>query len=115
MATSEIAVRPKWPTDDELPTHFANQFGVLHDPASDEFFLSFGTVVPPALYGDETDLQTVSELQKTGTIPVRPVARIGMSPQRLLELIKTLQTNYRNYQATKSQLAASQEEQEHHE
>lgn len=114
MATGKITVRPEWPTD-ELPIHFANQFIVQHDPANDEFFLRFGTVVPPALFGDETDIQTMSALQKTGTIPIRPVVRIGLSPQRLLELITTLQTNYRNYQTAKSQLAAPQEEQEHHE
>ena len=45
-------------------------------------------------------------LKERGTIPVHPVARLALSPERLLELIRALQTNYRNYQETQARRQA---------
>ncbi len=112
---TEVTVTATWPTDDDLPVHFANHFLVQHDTTTHEFFVSIGSVIPPSLVGSPADLQMISDLQKSGTIPVKPVARIGLSPKRLLELVEVLQTNYRNYQANLAQEAARQEEQEQNE
>jgi hypothetical protein len=78
---------------DEIPVHYANQFVVQHE--QNEFFLTVGTVTPPILLGSEEErLRQASQLSY---IPIRVVARIAMTRDRLTELIGVLQANLKTF------------------
>lgn len=57
-----------------------------------EFVLNFGYMTPPVFLTQE-------ELEAIDHIPINTIVRLGMTPDRLLELIMGLQGSYRNYQA----------------
>ena len=82
----------KWDDLDSMPIMFTNQMLIQH--VQNEFVLSFGYMTPPPFLKPPT----VDELQAIDHVPVRPIIRLGMTPDRLLELIKLLQANYRGYQ-----------------
>ena len=64
-----------------------------------------GALSPPLIFGSDVNrIATATKLKERGTIHVHPVARLGLTPERVLELIKALQTNYRNYQETLAQM-----------
>lgn len=62
---------------------------------ANEFVLNFGYMTPPLFLRPPTQ----EELESIDHLPVRTIVRLGMTPERLLQLIKMLQENYRNYQA----------------
>ncbi len=96
---NELALKLDWTGLENLPISFVNQFAVQHDARTNEFYLSVGAVSPPLIMGSDADrTATAAKLKERGTIPVHPVARLGLTPERVLELIKALQTNYRTYQ-----------------
>ena len=108
--TSELSLKLDWSGFEELPVNFANRFAVQHDAQANEFYLNVGAVSPPLLMGSDADVRAAAaKLQKRGTIPVHPVARLALSPERVLELIRALQTNYRNYQETQARSQADAE------
>lgn len=84
----------KWVEVENSPIHFTNQMLVQH--IDNEFVLTFGYMTPPAFLSppSEEDLEAIDY-----SIPIKPIVRVGMTPDRMLELIKALQENYRNYQA----------------
>lgn len=102
-----LSLRAEWEGLEELPVHFANQIVAVHDPVQNEFFINLGVWVPPAIMGSEEEQERQrATLQSKGTIKVRPLFRMGVSPQRLLEFISVLQTNYRLYQENVAKLEA---------
>lgn len=84
----------KWVETENSPIQFTNQMLVQH--IGNEFVLTFGYMTPPAFLDPPSpeDLEAIDY-----SIPIKPIVRVGMMPDRMLELIKTLQENYRNYQA----------------
>ena len=96
---NELALKLDWTGLENMPISFVNQFAVQHDARTNEFYLSVGAVSPPLIMGSDADrIATAAKLKERGTILVHPVARLGLTPERVLELIKALQTNYRTYQ-----------------
>jgi hypothetical protein len=85
-------VPAKWTEVENVPIQFTNQMLIQH--VQNEFILTFGYATPPALLNP-----TQEEMEAIEFIPVMPIVRLGMTPQRLLELINVLQTNYRTYEA----------------
>jgi len=88
-----VEVPLSWIGLDELPILFANQFIIQHQP--NEFIFTVGQMAPPALLGPP---EVVAEQAREIThIPVKPLARIGMTRHRLAELIAVLQANLENH------------------
>ncbi len=77
-----------------MPTVYANHLFVSH--AGPEFFLIFGVVTPPfILPGDEAKFAELKEVEAA------PVAKIAVSPESMLAMAKTIQTNVEKYLETK--------------
>lgn len=83
----------KWDGLEDCPIQFTNQMLVQH--VDNEFVLTFGYMTPPVFLQP----RTAEEAPSIESLPVKPILRLGMTPGRMLELIKVLQENYRNYQA----------------
>jgi hypothetical protein len=71
----------------------ANQFVIQH--FQDEFILTIGQLVPPALLGDEQD--RTAQLQEIEQVTVRPLARITLTRARLIELVQALEAQRERY------------------
>jgi len=80
---------------DEVPIHFVNDFVVQHDKG--EFFLTVGQLQPPIVLG--TPQERKEQAERLGYIPVKVVARFGLTRRRLEELIRVLQENLQGYDA----------------
>lgn len=91
----------RWEDHEDTPILFANQLLVQH--VQNEFVISFGQMTPPPWPRPPSQ----EELDAFKYVPVKTIARIGLTPDRLLEMIKVLQANYRNYQATKARQQSS--------
>lgn len=79
---------------DEVPILFSNIMIVQHQEK--EFILSFCQASPPLTIGPpEAQLE---QMRSMPYLPIKVVARIGMTPQRMTELIKILQVNYQTWQ-----------------
>ncbi len=87
---AEREVSLVWENLDDVPVFFANQF--ICQFTQDEFVVSVGQMVPPAALNDPEQLQHVER------IPVRALARIAFTHQRLVELINVLQANREQYE-----------------
>jgi hypothetical protein len=73
---------------------FANQLLVQHHGT--EFILSFGQFTPPPLVGSDEDKRQM--LESIDFLPIRPVARIGLTAQRMTEFVRVMQENLSNYE-----------------
>jgi hypothetical protein len=89
-----IDVPGAWVGMDELPLHFANAFVAL--PGPNAIFLSFGSVVPPAVIG-ETQEEREAHLRSIPYVAVKPIVRLAIAPKGLDELIATLEGTRKNY------------------
>lgn len=70
---------------------------VQHQPA--EIIIAMGVMTPPAVIGSPEE--QLRQLQDLEFVPIRPLARFGMTPLRVRELIAALeQTLERHDQAT---------------
>jgi hypothetical protein len=83
-----------WVGADDLPVQFANQFISVVQP--NEIFLTVGSLVPPAILGDTVE-ERMENAKKITFVPVKPIARLVLTPARLKELIKVLQDSLENY------------------
>jgi hypothetical protein len=89
-----LQVPTSWVGAEELPVHFANTFlGVV---APGEIFLNIGSIMPPAIIGT-TPEERDAHARSIRFVAVRPIARLGLTPARLDELIKTLEDTRANY------------------
>lgn len=78
--------RLEWHPADEIPFLFVNQ--LIAQVNQGEVFLTFGQVSPPVILGTpEEQRRQLSELE---SVPVRPIARLSMTPERLEEIIGVL-------------------------
>lgn len=78
---------------EETPILFSNLVVVQHE--AQEFMLTFCQYTPPLTLG-APDRQR-EQLKNMPYVPVKAVARIGMTPQRLAQLIEVLNTNYASW------------------
>ena len=82
-----------WENLDGVPVLLGNQFIVQH--FQDEFILTVGQMVPPALLGDEE--QREAQLRELEQVTVRPLARIAFTRARLIELVQALEAHRWKY------------------
>jgi len=78
---------------EDVPILFANQFVIQHE--KNEFVLTVGQLQPPILLGSPEERK--EQAKKLTYVPIRVVARFGLTRQRLAELIEVLQSNLRKY------------------
>ena len=90
-----IEVPIVWVGVEDAQVLFANQFLAQID--QQEIVLTFGQLTPPVLLGSPE--QRAQQVERLGFIPVKTVARFGMTRARLEELIGVLQTTARNFDA----------------
>jgi len=83
---------------DEVPIVFSNIMIVQHEQK--EFILTFCQYSPPLTLGPPE--AQVEQMKSMPYVPVKVVARIGLTPQRMTELIQILQDNYEKWRAKQS-------------
>ena len=72
-----------------LATAFVSQFD---GQTLDSITLTVGQVTMPAIVG-RTDAERQEQLEQIAFVPIKPIARLGLTPARTRELIATLQAN----------------------
>ena len=82
-----------WVGLDEFPVLFANQFLIQH--WEDAFVVTAGQLVPPPVVG--TPEEQAEEIEQISYVPLRPVARLGLTKSRVEELIVYLQASLEQY------------------
>jgi hypothetical protein len=80
---------------EDVPIYFTNLFVVQHEEK--EFIITFGQYSPPLLLGSPEEKQEAAK--RMPYVPIKVIARVGLTPERMEELIEVLQTNLRKYQA----------------
>jgi len=88
-----IAVPIVYVGGEDVPVLLANQFVIQHE--QNEFVLTLGQVTPPILLGTLEERR--EQAQKLAYVPVKVVARVAFTRERLVELIEVLQEHLRKY------------------
>ncbi len=92
--TPHIDIPLAWIGAEELPIHLVNQFVCQFN--QDEFILTLGQMTPPALIAP-TPEERLDQAEQISYVPIKPLARLGFTRQRLVELVATLQANIAQY------------------
>ncbi len=100
MGANRVELPLAWVGLDEVPIQFANQFVIQFQP--NEFVISIGQATPPAIVG--TPDQIAEQIAEVEFVPVRPIARIGLNRDRIVELLAALQANLGNHDQTLANL-----------
>ena len=85
-----------WVGVDDLPVHLVNQLVGVVQP--NEIFLTFGTLTPPAIMAGTVE-ERRAQAEAIPFVQVKPVARLGLTPERLREFIAILEQTLANYEA----------------
>lgn len=81
-----------WVGAEDLPVHFANAFTGVVGPNA--IFLVLGSQLPPAVSSEEE----FERLKEQGFLPIKPIARLALTPQGLDDLIGILENTRENFQ-----------------
>ena len=85
-----IQLVAEWPEEAPATIPYANSFLVQHEAHRDEFYLTIGLVAPPMRLANSE----IESLKKSGTIPIKPLIRVVLSGNRVVELIEALKANH---------------------
>jgi hypothetical protein len=96
-----IQIPLAWIGVEEVPIFFANQAVVQFQ--QNEFILTFGQMSPPAILGS-TEEERAEQAEEIPYVPVKPLARLGLTEARMRELIALLEVNLRNYEQYQQQI-----------
>lgn len=86
----------RWNVPKDIPTLHATNLLVQH--SADEFVVMFFEVRPPILL-DPVEAQKY--LENSGELEAECLARIVITPERMVDFIEAMQTNYDRYMAKK--------------
>lgn len=95
MPDDEIALPFFFIGAEDVPIVLSNMQVIQH--VQQEFIITFGQFSPPVVLG--TPEEQMEQMKSKQYLPVKTMARVAMSPQRLADLIKALQMNYDNWKA----------------
>ena len=95
MANVQMQVPAVWVGADDLPVQFLNAFLMIVQPG--EIFLTLGSYQPPPIVGATVE-EREAAAKAVSFVPVKPIARVGMTPDRLRELIRVLEEGLQNYE-----------------
>jgi hypothetical protein len=88
-ATENFSLPLQWMDFHETPILFANHFLVQHQP--DEFVLTLGQVTGPPVIGTPEEIR--EQARGLHHVPIATIARVGLTRQRVTELIALLQSS----------------------
>jgi hypothetical protein len=81
-------IRLRWASDADLATHYANQVHISH--VGPEFTLIFGEAhLPPRNQGEQYDTE----------LPIRPIVRIAVAPEVMIQMREVIDRNVDAYVA----------------
>jgi len=80
---------------EDVPIQLSNLQVVQH--VQEEFIITLAQFAPPLVLG--TPEEQREQMKAKPYLPVKTLARVAMSPDRVLRLIKTLQENYDTWKA----------------
>jgi hypothetical protein len=80
---------------EDVPIQLSNLQAVQH--VQQEFIITFAQFAPPLVMG--TPEEQREQVKAKPYLAVKTLARLAMSPERVLSLIKALQENYDNWKA----------------
>lgn len=103
----EIQIPVVWDKAEDVAIIFANQF-VGQVGQQDEVVLTFGQVTPPVLLGPRE--QQEAQVREIPFVPVKPVARLGLTKAGLDDLIRVLNETRDNYDKAQEAVAKRAEE-----
>ena len=89
-----------WVGLDELPVQTATHF-VVQISGPEELIFTIGHVAPPMLTG--TPEQQIQQAESVAFVQGRPIARVGLTTNRIRELIKLLEEALVNHQRATGQ------------
>ena len=95
-APGQLAVPLLWVGVDDADIHYANQI-IVQPGEGTEFFVTFGQVAPPLLFG-LTPEENLDRAKQIAFVPVRTVARLGLTLERMEQFTEVMQrvlTQYR--------------------
>lgn len=99
-----IDIPVAWVGMDEAPILVANQFMLQSQPY--EFLLTVGQMSPPALLGSPDE--KAEQARQIDYVPIRVLARLGLSPTRVRELIAILQDQLERHDKNMEQIDPTQ-------
>jgi hypothetical protein len=88
-----------WIGAEEAPILMVTSF--LGQSQDDEIVLTFGQMTPPILFGSEED--RLQQVQNIHYLPVKTIAKLGFTRQRLQELTEVLRQTLENFDKGRSQ------------
>lgn len=88
-----LELKVTWDAAAGMPFSFSNVFLVQQSHA--EFYLTFGTVEPPFV-GNPTPAE-IERAAKSG-LPAKPIIRLAIPPQRMVELLQVIQAQLAQFQ-----------------
>ena len=88
-------VRLLWVDTEEKQIVFANHLLIQHEEG--EFVISFGQATAPPILGDPQHREQA--LEALEFVPIKTIARIGLSPQRMAAFVSVMQQNLEKYES----------------
>lgn len=80
----------------DVPIMFVNWMSVNHQGS--EFVLTFGQYSQPIFAGGPP---TVDQLKRSGPVPIKVVARLGVPAARMMDMVRALSENLSKYEQQK--------------
>lgn len=96
MSDEQVALPFFFLGSEDVPIVLSNLQVVQH--VQQEFIITFGQFSPPVVLG--TPEEQMEQVKSKPYLPVKTVARVAMSPQRVGDLIKALQENLDRWKAS---------------
>jgi hypothetical protein len=99
-----------WEGVEDVPILFVNQvLGQVGQQS--EVILTFGQLSPPAILGEDPE-ERERQLKSMSRIPIKPIARLGLTRAGLEQLVAVLHQTLDNYDKAQEFLAQAQSEAE---
>lgn len=102
----ELETELRWLGLDEIPFVFVNQ--LLAQVNQGEVFLTFGQVNPPVILG--TPEEQEKQVRGIESVPVRTVARVNMTAERLADVVAVLTETLARHEAQRRAAAKREAE-----
>ena len=106
QAPGQLAVPLLWVGVDDADIHYANQI-IVQPGEGTEFFVTFGQVAPPLLLG-LTPEENLERAKQIAYVPVRTVARLGLTLERMEQFTEVMQRVLNQYKELKAQETQAQ-------
>lgn len=96
-----IEIPVSWVGYDETPIVYANQF-LIQFQTEGSFVIGVGQATPPVLIGSPAQVE--EQAQGVEFVPIRPLARVAITEDKMRELIAALSATMTNFEQMKATL-----------